>query len=88
MLDVLIDGLVVGLVSYKIWRTIALDLISASVRNKMGELTLDFVSCAHCLGFWLSLATTSFIHLVWGTSNPVLVAVVASVIVGFLGNRE
>ncbi len=81
----LIQGVILGLVSYRIWRLIAVDDLTAPVRpsGRVGS----FLACAWCAGFWITIGVTALVWWLWGLENVWLAGGVATVIVGWLGEK-
>jgi hypothetical protein len=85
---IVVDVIVVGLVAYRVWRLLAVDELTATLRERLGPRTYDFVTCPWCFGFWATVA----IGLAAGTAGYLsgslwLVVPAASVVVGWLGDR-
>lgn len=53
----------IGLSGYRVWRLLALDMITDRLREPLeeGSLTWTFIKCPWCLGTWTTAA-------VWGVS--------------------
>jgi hypothetical protein len=79
--DLIWVSLLIGLASYRIWRLIAIDTITAPLRRpiKPGSWVDQLVSCAWCLGFWITIAITFALDQFLPIPVPFLIAAVASV---------
>lgn len=89
MPDVLLF-VVLSLATFRLWRLIGKDDISAGIRAKLPAVVAKPVSCPWCSGSWLSIAATFavdrwlvFLDPWW----PLWAAGVAAV-VGFLGEMD
>lgn len=89
MIEVLVAGLVAGVVSYRLWRFVAQDEITQPVRDRlnMDSKFAYMILCNWCLGSTLSFAVTAVMWLTMGVAYPLLVAGIASVTVGAIGDR-
>ena len=88
---------VVGLVSYRIWRLLAVDeiterprewLLNRNVTAETDARLHRFLSCPWCSGFWITGLVTFGWWLIEGSTNPVAIWLASSVVVGFLGERS
>ena len=73
--------------SYRLWRLIGKDEITAPLRAPMHGKLLELVTCEWCLGTWLSFAAVYSTHrwLVVLKPHWLLWAVAVSCAVGLLG---
>ena len=86
---VLVEIVIIGLVSYRLFRLLAVDKITERLRERMSERVLDPWTCPWCLGFWVTVAVGLVAHFVgWTTGTPWLVIPAAAVIVGLLGEHS
>ena len=86
---ILVEIVVVALVSYRLWRLLAVDKITEPVRDRMSERVLDPWQCPWCLGWWCTVAVglvAWWVGLVVG--SPWLVIPAAAVLVGFIGEHS
>jgi hypothetical protein len=83
--------LLIGVASYRIYRLIAEDSITEHYRDWVlvrSPAWVDaMVSCAWCLGSTLTFAVTWLTDIAIGLQAPVLVALAAAVVVGWLGEH-
>lgn len=79
---------VVGLVSYRVWRLLAVDSILERPRQHLFEPARHVLECAWCSGFWITGLVTLVAWQTGLTENPIWVWLASSVIVGFLGERS
>lgn len=90
MIEILIAGLLSGVVSFRLWRLAALDTITEPLRHRLfGGSTVPAVlwieqgvACAWCLGFWFNLALAPV--LVDGWLPIASTALVGSTVTGLL----
>lgn len=77
------DGLVMlalALASYRLWRLIAVDGVTAAIRKRVffpddrshRKLLYDLVSCAWCLGSWIAFAAVAGVWAVRPLPLPAL----------------
>lgn len=83
----LIQGLILGAVSYRAWRFAGVDDITSRARARLPGGGQHFLECSWCAGFWITVVATLAVHLLWSLENPWLVGGVAAVVVGALGER-
>ena len=88
---ILVEIVVVGLVSYRLWRLLAEDTITEPLRlwlHDRAPRVLEPLTCPHCAGFWCSAVVGTISYLAGFTDGtPWLVIPAASVIVGVMGER-
>lgn len=85
---ILAEIVVVGLVSYRLWRLLAVDDITEGLRDRLPERVLEPWQCAWCLGFHCTVVVGVVAYLAGLTvGSPWLVVPAASVIVGLIGER-
>ena len=88
----LVEVVIVALIAYRLWRIAGRDTITEPIRKHLegmwGGWVLEGVTCAWCLGFWLSLAVAYFSDMVGLIHHPLAVGLAASTLVGFLGGRD
>ena len=87
----LVWALLIGVASYRLWRLLAEDLVIEHWRDWMlvrSPAWVDaMISCAWCLGSWVAFAVTWLTDATIGIEAPVLVALAAAVVVGWLGEN-
>lgn len=87
---VLVDSVVVGMVSYRLFRLLSVDSITEPLRARLPSWAWveELWGCAWCLGFWCTLAVGLVAwNLGWTDSTPWLMIPAASVVCGILGDR-
>jgi hypothetical protein len=86
----LVEALVIGLVSYRLWRLIGADLITAPLRERITwPWMAELVACPWCLGTWLTIAVGLTAYLVGLTdSSPWLVIPAAATVCGLLSRID
>lgn len=81
----------IALAAFRLWRLAALDGITETPRERVYTHTPawveDLVQCPHCLGSWLAFGVTWLTDATIGLEAPVLVALAAAALVGFIGER-
>lgn len=86
----MIEALLIGAASYRLWRLAAQDLITEPLRDRWltraPQWVDDLISCGWCLGSWIAFGVTWATDAVAGLSLPVLTALAAAVVVGALGS--
>lgn len=99
--DIFLWGLVVGVVSYRLWRLLAVDQVTEPARakvlyghqlwsSKAFTWLATMVECPWCLGFWINLGVTAGL-VVWGPlewSAAVAIACIGSTTTGLLGKLD
>lgn len=84
-------SLVIGAASYRLWRLIAEDDITESVRGRIlssaPEWISELVYCSWCLGSYCAFGVTWATDATVGLDAPVLVGLAAAVVVGWLGEN-
>lgn len=86
---ILIEIILVALVSYRLWRLLAVDDLTERIRSKLGERVAHVLACPWCAGFWCTVAVGLVAHFAgWTEGTPWLVVPAAAVIVGFLGEHS
>ena len=87
----LVWSVLIGLASYRLWRLIAEDTITERAREwyytHTPDVIEDLVSCPFCLGSWLAFGVTWLTDATIGIQAPVLVALAAATLVGWLGSN-
>jgi hypothetical protein len=82
----LVEALLIGLASFRIWKLIATDLITEPARDwvlvRSPKYVDDLVSCPWCLGSWIAFGVTWLTDATIGLQAPVLVALASAVVVG------
>ena len=94
MIEILIAGLLSGVVSYRLWRIVALDTITEPLRHRLFAGSTvpavqwldEMVGCAWCLGFWVNVMLASTLADSW--QSVAAVALVGSVVTGKLAARD
>lgn len=86
----LAEIVVVGLVSYRLWRLLAID----GILNRPREWVLgasvgrhEFLACPWCSGWWVTGLITLIAWQTGLTSDPLWVWPAASVVCGWLGEQ-
>lgn len=86
----LAETVLIGLGSYRLWRLVAVDTILDKPRDwllvRLPPWVDKLVSCGWCLGSWAAFGVTWATDAVAGLRMPVLVALGAAVVVGWLGS--
>lgn len=83
-----------GLVSYRLWRMIALDTIfdrpRVAVLNKSPGWLVEMVQCPYCLGWWLNVAFAAAMYVWADISLPsaAIIALVGSALTGVIGRGD
>lgn len=93
-------ALLLGLGSYRIWRLIAVDTLTKSLRarlfsearrnRKLYEYARLWLSCPWCAGTWIAAASTLATDLLidGGIAAPVLVFAGSAAVTGLLGTYD
>ena len=97
---ILVEVVIVALVSYRLWRLLAVDDLTERIRHYLflaedegtGRTRVrsgaNVLACPWCAGFWCTVAVGVAAHLAGFTDGtPWLVVPAASVIVGFIGEK-
>lgn len=98
--DIFLWGLVVGVVSYRLWRLLAVDQVTEPARatvlyghrlgsSKAFTWLATMVECPWCLGFWINLGVTAGLVgplVEWPAT--VAVALIGSTTTGLLGKLD
>lgn len=88
---ILVWTLLIGVASYRVWRMAAVDDVAARpiewVLVRMPEWFNKMWRCHWCLGSWVAFAVTWLTDATVGLHAPVLVALAAAVVVGWLGEN-
>ena len=84
---ILVWTLLVGLASYRLWRLIGEDSITEPLRDRLPEWAFEMTTCPWCLGSWIAFGVTWLTDATIGLQAPVLVALAAAVVVGWLGEH-
>ena len=77
----------IGVASYRLWRLLGEDTITEPLRDRLPEWALELVVCSWCLGSWVAFGVTWLSDAVVGLQAPILVAMAAAVVVGWLGEQ-
>jgi hypothetical protein len=86
---ILVEVIVVGLASYRLFRLLAVDDLTEPIRGRMSERVLKPWQCPWCLGWWCTVAVGLVAHYAGlTTGTPWLVVPAASVIVGFIAGHD
>lgn len=82
-------AVLIALASYRLWRLVGQDDITAPWREKLpaGKL-YDLTTCPWCLGSWITFAVTAVTAQVTSVALPVLVALAAATVVGLIGRLD
>ena len=94
MIEILIAGLLSGVVSYRLWRIVAVDSITEPIRHRLFAGSTvpavqwldEMAGCAWCLGFWVNFALASALADTW--QSVAAVALVGSVVTGKMAARD
>lgn len=87
-MNVAVVWLLGTLAAYRLWRLVALDTITAGIRDRLPSRVVDPLTCPWCAGAWTSAALFVAIQAVEPfTSWPMLAvcAAAASTVVGLIG---
>jgi hypothetical protein len=86
---ILVWTLLVGVASYRVFRLIAEDSIMEPVRLRLPDWDWfgEWLYCPWCLGSWIAFGVTWITDATIGLQAPVLVALAAAVVVGWLGEH-
>lgn len=88
---ILVWTILIGAASYRIWRLLALDDVleppRAWVLDRLPIWVTDLTVCPWCLGSWIAFGATWVTDVAVGLRVPVLVALAAAVVVGWLGEQ-
>lgn len=83
--------ILIGAAAYRLWRLVAEDSITEAPREWVLERSPgwveEMVACPWCLGSWVAFGLTWLTDATIGVPAPVLVALAAAVVVGWLGSR-
>jgi hypothetical protein len=89
---ILVEAIVIGTVSYRLWRLLALDEITAPVRDRLLSRSawLDSMwTCPWCLGTWVTIGVGLAAYFTGLTeTSPWLAIPASSVVVGLLGRWD
>lgn len=80
--------LLTTLVAYRIWRLVALDQLTEPLRVRIPTRLAYPVTCPWCSGTWITWATFAVTLLFVDMRLPILQAVAASTVVGWLGTID
>lgn len=92
----LVEVVVVGLAAYRLWRLLAVDSITARLRDRLNvhaiapvrHFLAEMVACPWCLGTWCAVAVGLAAYFAGLTSEtPWLVVPAAAVVCGWLGDH-
>lgn len=72
--------------SYRIWRFLAEDDITTTVRLKLPDKVVQPLRCAWCAGFWISLVVVVLVDSLHGLPLPVLWVLAVSTGVGLIAH--
>ena len=94
LLWVLVAGMLSGVVSYRLWRIVAVDSITEPIRHKLFAGSTvpavqwldEMIGCAWCLGFWVNVVLAFALADTW--QSVAAVALVGSVVTGKLAARD
>jgi hypothetical protein len=90
VLEQIVLFVLMSLASYRLWRLIGYDTISASIRDELpgddgsGFSFREMVECPWCLGSWIAFTVVGITALVTDVRWPVLQALACAVVVGWL----
>lgn len=81
--------LVIGLASYRLWRLVGQDAITEPLRDRYANdgWPETLITCPWCLGSWVAFGVTWLTDATIGLPAPVLVALAAAVVVGWVGEN-
>jgi len=87
----LVEAVVVGAVSFRVWRLLAVDTITARFRERVIDTAPDWVTtgwyCAWCLGTWITISVGVTAYAAGLTdSTPWLVVPAAATTTGLLSH--
>lgn len=94
MASVFIQAVGAGVISYRIWRLLALDTILDGPRvwllSQSPEWFVDFVRCSWCLGWWLNVAFAVVAYAFADASLPtaLIIAFVGSTVTGVISRGD
>jgi hypothetical protein len=82
------EAFLIGLASYRLWRLVAVDAITERPRDWLLVRSPQWVDkmtmCPWCLGSWVAFGVTWATDAAVGVASPLLVALAAAVVVGWL----
>lgn len=95
--------LLIGVAAYRLWRLLALDVITMPIRAWLFNIdpdddtveprfvfALSFLRCPWCLGSWIAAGLTIAADTVLadGVAEPALVGIAAAAVTGMIGSRD
>jgi len=75
---------VVGFATFRLWRLLAVDNVTASSRSRLGSGFLGFLACPWCAGFWLSVIVVLVLWR-WGDIEWVQIVTMIFAVSGLVG---
>ena len=75
---------VAGFATFRLWRLIAVDALTAPLRAQLPDRVAGWITCPWCSGFWLAVLTF-FVLDEWGTNFWVAAITVIFAISGLVG---
>lgn len=78
----------VTLTAYRLWRLVALDVLTQPARDLIPTRMAYPVTCPWCSGTWVTAATFAVALLFVEMRLPVLQAAAASTVVGWVGTLD
>lgn len=98
MTDLLIASVLVGAVSYRVWRIFAVDSITERPRSWFLARTsipavrwlMELVLCPYCLGFWVNGAVAAVVTVAYDYTALEfgLIWFAGSTVTGYLGRND
>lgn len=75
-------AVLIGLASWRLWRLIARDDITAPFHTRLQGWPHRMVDCPWCLGTWIAFAVTAAVDQVHPLPVPWVIAAAAAIILG------
>ena len=76
------------LTAYRLWRLVGLDTITEPMRMRLPGRVTHMLECPWCAGSWIAFATFAVAAWLVDVRAPVLQALAAAAVVGWLGRLD